>query len=150
MNTQTIRQKVLFLLRFGMGWVFFYAGISKILDPAWSAVGYLEHAQTFSNFFAWFATPTNIGWVNILNEWGLLLVGVALIIGVFVRLASFAGFILMLFYYFPVLNFPMAGDHSFIIDDHIIYMLVFIVLYAYRAGDFFGLQRYVGKKIGRL
>ena len=31
----------LVLLRLGLGWLMFYAGITKVLDPSWSAAGYL-------------------------------------------------------------------------------------------------------------
>ena len=34
----------LFALRMMMGWVFFYAGIVKVIDPNWSARGFLVNA----------------------------------------------------------------------------------------------------------
>src|SRR3989338_8245125 len=97
---------VLFVLRITIGWYFFYAGITKVLNPDWSAAGYLNNAKTFPEFYQWLASASNIGWVNFLNEWGLTLVGIAFIFGVFTRWASLGGVLLMIMYYFPVLQFP--------------------------------------------
>lgn len=122
-------------LRVGLGWLFFYAGIIKVLDPAWSAAPYLARAQTFPEFFLRLASPENIGWVNFVNEWALVLIGFALLVGVEVRLASLLGGILMFLYWLPVLNFPLIGEHSFIIDEHIIYLLALGVLWAAHRDD---------------
>jgi len=138
--TRAVKLSIL-ALRLAIGWLLFYAGISKIVNPEWSAAGYLENASSFPGLFGWFALPQNIGWVNFLNEWGLTLVGLALILGVAVRYASIGGGLLMLLYYFPVLEFPYAG-HGIIVDDHLIYLLVFILFYVTRAGRFWGLDRY--------
>ena len=37
----------LFLLRVTVGWMFFYAGITKVLNPQWSAEGYIKGANAF-------------------------------------------------------------------------------------------------------
>lgn len=116
------------LLRVALGWIFLYAGVSKLLNPEWSAQAFLKGAKTFSGLYGWFALDQNIGWVNFLNEWGLTLVGVALILGVFMRLASWGGIALMLLYYFPQLKFPYIGANSFIIDQHIIFIFVLAFL----------------------
>lgn len=131
---------VLTVLRVATGWFFLYAGITKVLDPTWSAEGYLSGAQTFSNLYGWLALPSNIGWVNFLNEWGLTLIGAALILGICVRWAAYAGVLLMLLYWFPVLNFPYVGDHSYVVDDHIIYTLVLFVLAYFNAGRYWGID----------
>lgn len=134
-------QKIsLFLLRISLGWLFFYAGITKIMNPAWSAAGYLNNAKTFPEFYHWLASPSILPLTNLLNEWGLALIGISLILGVFVRLASLGGFAMMILYYFPVLAFPYPDANSFIVDDHIVYSAIFLVLFAYRAGRIYGLE----------
>ncbi|MBI2676503.1 MAG: DoxX family protein [Candidatus Yanofskybacteria bacterium] len=134
-------QKIfLFLLRLAMGWLMFYAGITKIINPSWSAEGYLKSAKTFAGLFNWFASPEILPVTNWLNEWGLTILGISLILGIFVRLTSIYGVVLMLLYYFPVLDFPYAGEHSFIIDEHIIYALVLLFFAAIRAGRVWGLE----------
>jgi len=131
----------LFVLRLVTGWLMFYAGITKILDPNWSAVGYLKGARTFAGFYQWLAQPGLIGVVNFMNEWGLTILGVSLILGIGVRLSSILGAILMLLYYFPVADFPFV-EHGFIVDDHIIYAAVLAFLAAVRAGRYYGLENW--------
>lgn len=121
--------KIFFLLlRTALGWLFLYAGITKILDPAWSAEGYLRAAKTFSGFYQLLASPEAIGVVNFLNMWGLTLLGISLIFGIFVRLSSLLGALLMLLYYFPILQFPYAGEHGYLVDEHIIYALLLLYI----------------------
>lgn len=130
----------LFILRLAMGWVMFYAGITKVLNPDWSAAGYLKGAKTLTGFFQSLTDPGVLPTVNFLNEWGLTLLGVSLILGIGVRLSSILGAILMLLYYFPVLTFPMIGINSYIIDNHIIYASVLAYFASIRAGRFWGLD----------
>ena len=132
----------LFLLRISMGWLFFYAGITKVLNPAWSAGGYLQGAKTFAGFYNWIATPGLLPITNFVNEWGLTLLGVSLILGVFVRLSSVLGAVLMLLYYLPILDFPYPNPHSFLVDEHIIYILALLYFAAARAGRVWGLENW--------
>ncbi|MEK7133249.1 MAG: DoxX family membrane protein, partial [Patescibacteria group bacterium] len=81
----------LFFLRISLGWLMFYAGIAKILNPEWSAAGYLKSAKTFVGFYQWLASPGVLPIINFLNEWGLTILGVSLILGIGVRLSSILG-----------------------------------------------------------
>ena len=131
----------LVLLRLGMGWLFFYAGITKILDPKWSAAFYIKDAKMFRGFYDFLLTPNVLPVVNFLNEWGLTLIGASLILGILVRYSAPLGTLLMLLYYFPILQFPYPNPHSYIVDEHIIYALVLIYLALARAGTVWGLER---------
>ena len=134
------RKCIIMTLRVAMGFLMFYAGVTKVIDPTWTAAGYLNNAQTFSGFYQWLASPQLLPLINQINQWGLTFIGLFLIFGFFTRTAAWAGLILMILYYFPVLNFPYAGDHSYIVDDHIIYVLVFYVLIVFRAGNRWGID----------
>ena len=136
-----LEAKFLLISRLAVGWLIFYAGITKILDPAWTSKGYLMGAKTFPGFYGWFVSPENIGWVDFLNEWGLTLIGASLILGLGVRLSSILGAALMLLYYFPILEFPKV-EHGFIVDDHIIYAAVLAFFAAVRAGRYYGLDNW--------
>jgi thiosulfate dehydrogenase (quinone) large subunit len=136
----------IFLLRISMGWLFFYAGITKIVNPEWSAAGYLRGAKTFAGFFTALTSPGVLPVVNFLNEWGLTLIGAALILGVAVRVAGSFGALIMLLYYLPILDFPYAGEHSFIVDDHIIYALALLVLGVIKAGRAWGLSEWLSSR----
>lgn len=124
-------QKIsLFLLRLGMGVLFFLAGYTKLIDPMWSAAGYISGAKNFTGFYTWLLRPEILPAVNFLNEWGLTLIGVALLLGIFVRLSSVFGFLIMVLYYLPIYP-PLHGP----IDEHVIYALVFMVFMAFGSGE---------------
>ena len=135
----------LFSLRVGIGWLMFYAGITKILNPAWSAAGYLAGAKTFTGFYQWASQPGILPVINFINEWGLFLLGISLMLGIGVRLSSVLGAALMLLYYFPLLDFPYPTPHSFIVDEHIIYALVLLLFAAMRAGRVWGLETWCSR-----
>lgn len=136
-------QKVsLFLLRISLGWMFFYAGITKVLNPSWSAAGYIEGAKNFTGFYNWLLNPDVLPVVNFLNEWGLTLLGVSLVLGACVRLSSALGMLLMFLFYLPILDFPYPNSHAFIVDEHIIYIAALFVLASFRAGRTWGLEEW--------
>lgn len=134
-------QKIsLFLLRIALGGLYFYAGITKVLDPKWSAAGYLKGAKTFPVFYHWLLQPNILPLVNFVNEWGLTLLGISLLIGIWVRFSTLGGVVLMLLYYLPILTFPLVGEHSYIVDEHIVYIFALLILSAFRAGRVWGLD----------
>ena len=140
----------IFLLRVVMGWMFFWAGYTKIIDPNFSAASYIQSAKTFTGFYHWLLTSNVLPIVNFLNEWGLTLLGVSLIIGLGVRLSSWLGIILMALYY-AVLGFPYPNPHSYIVDEHIIYIAALLLLIAFNAGREIGLAKFfpaLSRKIG--
>lgn len=138
-----IEQKVyVFLLRISFGMLFFYAGITKILDPNWSAAGYLKGAKTFAVFYQFLLQPDILTIVNFINEWGLTLLGLSLLLGIFVRLSSWLGALLMLLYYLPVLTFPFVGEHGFLVDQHIVYIFALLLLGSLRAGRYWGIENW--------
>ncbi|MFY9493189.1 MAG: DoxX family membrane protein [Minisyncoccia bacterium] len=130
----------LFLMRFSVGWLFFYAGITKVLNPGWSAGGYLSTAKSLGGFYSWLAQPNILPAINFINEWGLTLLGLSLMLGIFVRLSSPLGALLMLLYYLSVLDFPLIGTHSYIVDEHIIYIFLLLFLGSSDAGRIWGLD----------
>lgn len=134
--------RLLLLSRLSIGWLMFYAGITKVLNPDWSAAGYLTHAKTFTGFYIWFSNPGMIGITNFLNKWGLTLIGISLILGAGVRLSAMLGAIMMLLYYFPAVEFPYT-DHGYIVDDHIIYAAVLLFFVSIRAGRYYGFDKFV-------
>ncbi len=122
----------------------FFAGIEKVLDPSWSAKGFLLSAKTFPAFYAWFAEPMNTWWVDPLNSWGITLVGVALLLGIAVRPACLAGAMLMILYYFPHNVFPTV-PHGFIVEEHIIYAAAFLLIALLPSAQQFGLGSIIRK-----
>lgn len=130
----------IFLLRISMGWLFFYAGITKVLNPQWSSAGYIGTAKMFSGFYNFLLQPDILPIINAANKWGLVLLGVSLMLGLFVRFSSLLGIVLMILYYLPILAFPHVGTHSYIVDEHIIYSAALLFLASARAGRIFGVD----------
>jgi thiosulfate dehydrogenase [quinone] large subunit len=116
------------ILRLTLGWLFLYAGLTKVTNPEWTAKGFLEHANTFSGFYGWLASPEILPFIDFLNQWGLTLIGAALILGILVRCSAHLGALMMALYYFPGLTFPKVGEHAYLVDEHIIYIAAFLVL----------------------
>lgn len=87
------------LLRIVLGWYFLFEGISKILVSGWTSKNYLLGSTwIFSDFFYWLASsPTLVGIVDFLNIWGLILIGISLFVGLYVRWASLFAAILLFF-----------------------------------------------------
>ena len=109
------------LLRMLIGWHFLYEGLYKLVQAnGWSAEGYLRTSQWFAAplFHKIAATPWLLKTVDLMNMWGLTLIGLALVIGVLIRPAAFFGFVLLAFYYVaqPPFLAPSADGHFLWID----------------------------------
>jgi uncharacterized membrane protein YphA (DoxX/SURF4 family) len=136
------------LLRIVIGWHFLYEGIIKILDPAWSARSFLEGSRwIFGDMFRWMASgDTGLTIINNANSIGLTLIGLALILGLFTRLASWSGVGMLLMYY---LAYPPFGVYSYgalaegnylIVNKNLIELFALVVLAFTQSGEFFGLD----------
>jgi uncharacterized membrane protein YphA (DoxX/SURF4 family) len=126
----------IFALRIAVGWYFLYMGIVSFLDPAWSILPDIKNAHTFSQFYLGVAQFAP--YVSYLFKGLFVLIGVLLIIGMFVRVASFLGIVTVLFFYFPLLHFPYVGTSYYIVDDHIVIAIALVFLFASNAGKFLG------------
>ena len=129
-------------LRLLLGWFMLIDGAQILMTPNWSAASFLASAKTFPQFYAWFALPMNSWWVDPINSWGITLVGVALLLGVAIRYASWAGVILMILYYFPHYAFPTV-PHGYIVEEHIIYAAAFALIAILPQAHAFGLAKAV-------
>jgi uncharacterized membrane protein YphA (DoxX/SURF4 family) len=113
----------LILLRIFIGWHFLYEGIVKLTGAGWSAGAYLANTRGFLSglFHAMASDSSVLRAVDLLNIWGLILIGIALIIGIFGRLAVFSGILLLAFYY---IAYPPFGYHNFGVPQEGHYLLV--------------------------
>ena len=120
-------------LRITLGVQFLWAGIDKL--GGWSASGFLSGST--GPFAAFFQSLAGNVVVDQLNVWGLILIGLALIVGIFVRPAAFFSIILMGLYYLA--HFEQNTAHG-LIDSHIIYIFIAILFLAGGAGHVFGVD----------
>lgn len=131
------RRLLLTVLRVAIGWHFLYEGLAKIFQGNWSSAGYLQNTSGFfSGFYHWLGSGTLLKITDVMNMYGLVLIGLALFLGLFTRLAAGAGALLLALYYFayPPFGNPMMGaaeGHLFIVDKIFIeaVALLFILFY---------------------
>ncbi len=86
----------------------------------------------FAGFFQGFAGAPLADWLFMLGLFGI---GVALILGIGMRIAAASGAFMLVLMYLAVL----LPENNPVIDDHIVYALVLIGLALGNAGDTFGL-----------
>jgi len=84
-----------------MGWHLLYEGLYKFIHPEWSALAFLANAQGFLSGVAdWMVSSSGLlNTVDALNTWGLMAIGLGLVLGLFTRGAALAGCALLLLYY---------------------------------------------------
>ncbi len=104
-NYSKLQLIFLVLLRFLVGWHILYEGIAKVLNPQWTSAGFLSESQWILSGFADWVTSNSgvLATVDFLNTWGLIAIGVSLLLGIFARTAAIAGAGLIFIYY---LNSP--------------------------------------------
>jgi thiosulfate dehydrogenase [quinone] large subunit len=152
------------VLRIGVGIIFLWAGLEKVMAPEpFSAAGFLEFGTTGS--LGWpFVTgepvegtvynPTHEFWaglaanetamsiINFLVPWGQIGIGIGLILGLLTRFSAAMGTLMMLFF------FVAAWDFEFgIVNQHLTYALVTAFLAVIGAGNYYGLDRALGESV---
>jgi thiosulfate dehydrogenase (quinone) large subunit len=137
------------VLRVVVGWHFLYEGVAKLTSPSWSAAGYLKQARgPFANLFKWLASQPNLlANADLVTMWGLTLAGVFLILGLFTRLASFAGIGFILLFYLcnpPLVGYfysiPTEGSYL-IVNKNLVELCALVVILVTGSGRFAGLDR---------
>ena len=115
----TLAQRiVLVILRTLIGWHFLYEGYFKLIRPAWARTGapletwtsasYLRGATgPFAGIFHSLGESAWIGWFDIGIASALVLVGLALMLGIFTRTACAGAFVLLTLFYLSAM--PMSG-----------------------------------------
>ncbi|MDZ7337580.1 MAG: DoxX family protein [candidate division KSB1 bacterium] len=140
---------VLVALRILIGWHFLYEGVAKLLNPYWSSSGYLLEAKGFlAGFFTSIvANPTALRIVDWLNIYGLIAIGLGLILGCLTRPAAIAGAVLLLLYYLcnpPMVGFkysaPTEGSYL-IVNKNLIEFCALVLLALFPTGRIMGLDR---------
>lgn len=104
-----LQAMTLVVLRLLIGWHLLYEGISKLLIQGWSSAGFLRESQwIMAGVAKWIiSNDAVLQVVDFMNIWGLIAIGLGLILGLFTRVAAISGAILVLLYYFN--NAPIIG-----------------------------------------
>lgn len=146
--TQTRSTRItITLLRLSMAWVFLYAASHQVFSTGFSVAGFLGHTTTFNWLFAPLTAPVIAPVISFLVAWGHLLIGLSLLLGLMTRASALAGIALMLLYWMAHMDFPYVdGPNNFLLDFHIVYALVLVLLIQTRAGHVHGLDGWAARQ----
>jgi thiosulfate dehydrogenase [quinone] large subunit len=150
--TSVAGRRVLAVLRLSVGFIFLWAfldktfglGFSTPVARAWvnggaPSQGFLKSPAVvgpLKPFFAAIASPTT----DVLFMIGMLAIGVAVMLGIGLRVSAVVGTVILLFMYLAEWSFgPNAASTNPIVDYHIIFALSLIVVAVLSAGDGWGL-----------
>jgi len=149
--TSLIARRWLAVARWATGFIFLWAfldktfglGFSTAREAAWihggtPSQGFMTHAAVgpFKGLFATLASPAT----DVLFMLAMLGVGVAVILGIGLRASAVVGSLVMLLMWMA--EWPLAdGSTNPLVDYHIVYALMLIVVAATLAGDTWGLGR---------
>ncbi len=148
-----MQRYTLLALRLLIGWHILYEGFSKLLIPNWSSVGFLSESKwILSGFSQWIIShPGVLHTVDFLNTWGLIAIGLGLILGLFTKTAAISGAVLLFVYYLnnpPLvgLEYTLPSEGSYlVISKTLIEAIALVVLAVFPTGRFAGLDEYLGK-----
>jgi thiosulfate dehydrogenase [quinone] large subunit len=150
--TSVAGRRVLAVLRIATGFIFLWAFLDKTFGLGYSTLpanawihggtpsqGFLKSPAVvgpFKAFFATIASPTT----DVLFMIGMLAIGVAVILGIGLRISAITGTIILLFMYLAEWSFGAnAASTNPVVDYHIIFALSLIVVAVLSAGDAWGL-----------
>lgn len=141
-------QKLLGILRIGLGWIFLWAFIDKLFglgfttarEAAWIAggsptYGFLTFGTKgpFAEIFKAMAGNPIVDWLFML---GLLFVGLAMILGIAVRIAGYTGAFMTFLMYLAGFLPP---EHNPFWDEHLMYVVLFVFFAVSDSGRYIGL-----------
>jgi thiosulfate dehydrogenase [quinone] large subunit len=99
---------------------------------------FVDFYQTITGFQMTEAGPTSAAWVDWVYMLSMLAIGLALILGIGVKLASIGGIIWMAIFYTATAIWP---EHNPFVDDHVVSALVLGALFFANAGIYLGLGK---------
>jgi thiosulfate dehydrogenase [quinone] large subunit len=137
-------------LRIVVGWVFLWAFLDKLFGLGYSTPsarswlnggsptrGFLSNSAT-GPFEGLYKDIAGAAWADWLFMIGLAGIGVALLLGIGMRVAAVSGAVL----YLLMWTVALPPETNPVVDDHIIGALVVVALALVHAGDYFGLGRW--------
>lgn len=146
---------MLVVLRVLIGWHFLYEGLSKLVNPDWSSVGFLLDSEGFLAplFNSMASDPGILKIVDFLNVWGLILIGLGLMLGLLTRVSIIAGIALLGMYYlshppFVGYSFSVPSEGSYLwVNKNLIEMAALAVLMVFPTSGQTGIDRFIFKRI---
>ncbi len=145
---------ILVIGRILIGWYCLYEGIAKLMNPRWSSFAFLNDSQGWMAdvFQSMAKNPDIVSVIDFLNIWGLIAIGLGLIIGLFSRFASVSGIILISMYYLS--HPPLVGvkylltapESTMWVDKNLIFILLLFILLVFPTSQKIGIDRLLIKR----
>ena len=150
LNYSNWQVSALVIVRVLIGWHFLYEGWVKVINPNWSAASFLNAAQgPLANLFKSMASNASVlEVINFCNQWGLVLIGLSLILGLLSRWACIGGMALLAMYYLcnpPLIGLDISGmaEGSYlIVNKNLIELFTLLILFFFPTGHRVGLDRF--------
>jgi thiosulfate dehydrogenase [quinone] large subunit len=153
------------VLRVGVGIIFLWAGLEKVIGGAgeWTAAGFLGfgtggtlgwpfvtgevegviYNPTRDIWVAFVENETAMTFINLLVPYGQVGIGISLILGLLTRFGAAMGMLMMLLFFVAAWDFQYG-----VVNQHLTYALVTFFIGYIGAGNFYGLDRSLGQKVG--
>lgn len=137
-------------VRLALGWTVLWAFLDKLFGLGYSTApsgawlsggsptsGYLGYATTgpFAGLYQGLAGNAVVDGLFML---ALVAIGMALILGIGMKIAGYSGAILMIILW----TTRLPPENNPIIDEHIIYLFLFLAMTVVKAGQWFGLGKW--------
>ncbi|MFH0890874.1 MAG: DoxX family protein [Candidatus Liptonbacteria bacterium] len=127
---------VVFFLRLIVGLSLFYAGFSKIFG------GSVVRAPSRESSYLWTSGLENIGSMEMFAQWGLLIIGICLAIGLLTRLSSIVGIFILGFMYVNSLSLPIPKLQQLDNPQLIAILCLFLFIFS-QAGNYLGVDKFI-------
>ena len=141
---------LLVIVRVLIGWHFLYEGVVKYINPNWTAAGFLNNAEgIFAPIFKSMGESASIvGMIDTLNIVFQIIVGLCLVLGLFTKLNSWIGILLLSMYYlalppFPGLSIPPGTGSYLIVDRNLIEIFTLALVIVFPTSHIIGLDRFI-------
>lgn len=141
------------ILRILLGFMFLWSFLDKMFGLGFSTKsanaminggspteGFLTYGTDTLSFLA--DTPALVQVLDVVIMAAFLLLGIALILGIGMKIAAVGGTLLLLMMYVSLFPLTKAGSTNPIVDYHMMYIFLLWALYLSNAGDVLGLGKW--------
>lgn len=138
MLPHSLRLSILFL-RIALGLNFIYLGWTALFDHP-LATGLSGHS--LNSLYGWLSSPSSLTWLPMAAAWAFLVIGACLVLGLFTRLASLIGIILVLASYLPTISFAQFNIAQLVNDELIVFFCLLVLIFG-KAGTYIGIDKFL-------
>lgn len=145
---------ILVAARVLIGWYCLYEGVVKLMNPNWSSFAFLIDSQGWfaSLFKAMASNSALLNVIDFVNIWGLIAIGLGLILGLLTKVATVSGIVLIGLYWLSHPSLINAkymlpvSDNTMWVEKNLIFIFLLLVLLVFPTGKEVGLDRILFNK----